>query len=165
MSSVALDSKLAHRGNLMFSFTYTRGQWTDGSGLPEQVDNEEFSAYIRRIGYSASRLCVGSEDGPSVELYESSDRSSFYANVVPMGSTCYEVFLPDFPSLMLFMKEFGPALSLLNTETQQQEILSLLEKLFRVYHGHAAYELCKECDPKGWEANLKRNEEWAKSKK
>ena len=82
-----------------------------------------------------------------------------------MGGTCYEVFHPDFPCLMLFMKEFGSAFSLLNVENQQQAIFSPLEKLFRVYQGHAAFELCKKCDPKGWEANLKRREEWEKNKK
>lgn len=148
----------------MFRFTYTRGQWADGIDLPAWADDEEFSAYLHRIGYSSCRLCVGDEHGSSLELYESSDGSSFYANVTPMGSACYEVFLPDFPSLMLFLKEFGPAFSLLNTESRQHEILSLLEKLFQAYHGHDAYELCKQCDPRGWEANLKRREARAQSK-
>jgi hypothetical protein len=148
----------------MYRFTYNRGQWTDSCDLPEWADNEEFSAYIRRIGYAISRLCVGAEHGSCIELYESSNDGSFYASVAPMGSTCYEVFLPDFPSLMLFLKEFGPAFSLLSSEGEQHEIFNLLEKLFRVYHGHAPYELCKQCDPQGWEANLRLRDARAKSK-
>lgn len=146
----------------MSRYTYSKGQWTDGNDLPQWSDNEEFSAYLERIGYSSPKLSVGSEHGSSIEIFESSDSSSFYASVSPMGTTCYEVFLPDFPSLMLFLKEFGPTFSALSSESNQSEILNLLEKLFRVYHGHAAYEICKQCDPRGWEDHLKRREENAK---
>lgn len=97
----------------MVRFTYLQGQWTDGNTLPEWPENEEFSDYLSRIGYSTSKLTIGSEDGPSIEIYEASDSNSFYANVCPSGGTCYEVFLPDFPSLMLFLKDFGTTFSAL----------------------------------------------------
>lgn len=148
----------------MFRFTYTRGEWTDGNELPEWSENEEFAAYLSRIGYSSSKLTAGSEHGSCIEVYESSDGSSFYSSVAPAGSTCYEVFLPDFPSLMLFLKEFGAVFSALSAEEEQREILSLLEKLFRVYHGHDAHAICNECDPAEWQANLKRREARAKVK-
>lgn len=146
----------------MSRYTYSKGQWADGNDLPQWFENEEFSEYLKRIGYLSPKLSAGSEHGPSIEIYESSDGSSFYASVSPIGTTCYEVFLPDFPSLMLFLKEFGSAFSALNSESNQSEILSLLEKLFRAYHGHAAYDICKLCDPHGWEDHLKRREENAK---
>lgn len=148
----------------MSRFTYLRGQWTDGHDLPEWAENEEFDAYLERIGYSSSKLCVGSEYGSSLDIYEAPDGSSFFVSAVPMGGACYEVFLPDFPSLMLFLKDFGSAFSMLSTEDSQREILSLLEKLFRVYHGHAAYEICKQCAPQEWEASVARREARAKVK-
>ena len=146
----------------MSRYTYSKGQWTDGNDLPQWADNEDFSAYLDRIGHSSSKLSVGSEHGSCIEIYESSSSSSFYASVAPLGSTCYEVFLPDFPSLMLFLKDFGPIFSALNIESDQSEIIKILEKLFRVYHGHEPYNLCRQCDPKGWEDNIKRREENAK---
>ena len=146
----------------MSRYTYTKGQWTDGNDLPEWADNEDFSEYLDRVGYSPAKLCVGSEHGSCIDIYESSDLGSFYASVAPLGGTCYEVFLPDFPSLMLFLKDFGPIFSALNIESDQSEILKLLEKLFRAYHGHEAYAICKQCDPTGWEANIKRREENSK---
>jgi hypothetical protein len=148
----------------MSRFTYSRGQWTDGHDLPVWGDDEEFTAYLERIGYSSSKLCVGSEHGSCLDIYESSDGGSFFVSAAPMGTTCYEVFLPDFPSLMLFLKEFGPAFSMLSTGDDHREVLALLEKLFRVYHGHAAYEICKQCDPQGWEASMRHREERAKAK-
>lgn len=143
----------------MFRYTYSKGQWTNGNDLPQWSDDEEFSAYLERIGYSSPKLTIGSEHGSSIEIFESSDSGSFYASVAPMDTTCYEVFLPDFPSLMLFLKEFGPAFSALSSERNQSDILSLLEKIFRVYHGHAAYEICKQCDPQEWENRIKIREE------
>ncbi len=142
----------------MYRFTYSRGQWSEGIDLPKWEDNEEFSTYLERIGYTSSKVNIGSEHGSLIEIYESSSQSSFYASVCPMGSTCYEVFISDFPSLMMFMREFGPAFSALNVDGQQQQILELLEKTFRVYHGHAAHELCAQCDPQGWEAAVKFRE-------
>lgn len=146
----------------MYRFTYTRGKWTDGIDLPEWKDNEEFSDYIERIEYQSSKLNIGSQHGPQIEVYESSTHNSFYASICPMGGTCYEVLISDFPSLMMFVKEYGPAFSTLNIEGSQQEILELLEKTFRVYHGHAAHEMCQECDPQGWEAAVKSREERSK---
>ncbi len=148
----------------MSRFTYSQGQWTDGNDLPEWSDNEEFSEYLARIGYSSSKLIVGSEHGSCIEIYEASDSKSFYASVAPSGSTCYEVFLPDFPSLMSFLKDFGQVFSAINSECDQREILSLLEKLFRAHHGHAAHEICRRCAPQEWEALIKQREARAKSK-
>jgi hypothetical protein len=98
----------------MSLYTYTKGEWTDGNDLPKWDDSEDFSAYLYRIGYSPSKLCVGSEHGSCIVLYESFDASSFYAIVAPLGGKCYEVFLPDFPSMMLLLKDFGPIFSALN---------------------------------------------------
>lgn len=139
----------------MFRFTYTRGEWTDGIKLLEKSENEAFEAYLQRIGHSSPKLTIGSEDGSSIEIYESSGSQSFYACITPSGGTCYEVFLPDFPSFMLFVKDFGPTFSALSLDGDQREILSLLEKLFRVYHGHSAHLVCTECDPQQWEASVK----------
>lgn len=140
----------------MSRYTYTRGNWADGCSLPDWRDDEDFEAYLRRIGHASAKLTVGSEHGSSIEVYESSESSSFFALVCPMGGACYEVFLPDFPSFMLFLKEYGPAFSSVSIEGNQKETLALLEKFFRVSHGHAAHEICKQCDPQGWEEALQR---------
>lgn len=149
----------------MFRYTYTRGNWSNGIELPEWFDDEQYPAYLERIGYSSSKLSIGSEHGSSIEIYESSDCSSFYSSVSPSGGACYEVFLPDFPSLMLFLKDFAPAFAALSLDGDQREVLSLLEKFFRVYHGHAAHEVCRECDPLQWEANVKFKEARAKARR
>lgn len=134
----------------MSRFTFRRGQWEDGSALPEWQNDEEFDAYLRRIGYTSSKISIGSEYSAELEIYESSDGSSFYANVSPSGGSCYEVFLPDFPSLMIFLKDLAPAFSGIAMNNLQQELSALHEKFFQLYHGHSALNICEKCDPEGW---------------
>ena len=148
----------------MSRYTYTRGEWKDGNDHPEWADSEDFRSYMTRIGYRTLGLTIGSEHGSSIEVFEAADGKSFYANITPCGSNCYEVFIPDFPSLMLFMKEFGPIFAAISIESDQREMLNSLEKLFRVYHGHAAHNICRECAPEEWEARVKQREARTKAK-
>ena len=138
----------------MTRFTFNRGNWEDGNNLPAWGENEEFEDYLKRIGYSGSKLSIGDEDSSEIEIFESTDGKTFYSNISPSGSTCFEVFLPDFPSLMMFIKDHGSAFSTHATNGLQQEILSVLEKFFQIEHGHPAHNICEVCDPKGWERNV-----------
>jgi hypothetical protein len=134
----------------MTRFTFDRGLWGDGNSLPDWQDTEDFDVYLRRIGYSSSKAHFGHEHGSQIEIYESSDSKSFYASVCPSGGTCFEVFLPNFPSLMMFIRDHGPAFAAESSNISQQEILSLLEKLFQLQHGHPAHRICEKCDPVAW---------------
>src|SRR5471032_3162544 len=116
-------------------FTFNRGSWEDGSPLPDWQDDENSEDYIHRIGYSSGRTLFGHQDGGHVEIYESSTNSSFYASICPAGGTCYEVFLPDFPSFMMFVRDYAAAFATEATNVSQQQMLELLEKMFRVQHG------------------------------
>lgn len=133
-------------------FTFNRGSWEDGSSLPEWQDSEDSDSYLERIGYSTPRNLFGNPDGCHLEIYESSTNTSFYASVCPSGGTCYEVFLPDFPSFMMFVRDYATAFATEAINVSQQQILELLEKMFQVQHGHSAYAICQQCDPEGWKA-------------
>lgn len=133
----------------MREFTYSRGQWTDGMSLSPWQSNEEFKGYLARIGYNNHPLSIGSENGPQIEVYPSDDESSFLAVVSPLGNGTFDVHLPDLPSLMMFMKDFGPSFSAIHAADEQAEISELLRKLFRAYHGHDSYNACQKCDPEG----------------
>jgi hypothetical protein len=139
-------------GGNMYRFTFNRGTWENSNSLPEWGDNEDFHAYLERIGYVSRSGFYGDEHGGNIEIYESSDADSFYASVCPSGGTVYEVFLPDFPSLMMFIRDHATVFSAESANSSQQEILKLLEKLFLLQHGHAATSICAQCDPAGWEA-------------
>jgi hypothetical protein len=96
--------------------------------------------------------------------YESSDGNTFYASVCPSGSAVFEVFLPDFPSMMMFIKDHAPAFSAESSNFTTQEILKILEKLFLLQYGHSVHSICAQCDPKGWEENIRRREERLKAR-
>lgn len=143
----------------MSKFTYRRGTWEDGHTLPEQRDDEEFDAYRIRIGYAVSPTRFGHIDANQFELYAHDD-GSFFSDVSFTHSHCFEVFLPDFPSAMLFIRDHAALFSLDEASIIQREMLTLLEKLFQAQHGHPSHEICAKCDPEGWEKiqNFRRAE-------
>jgi hypothetical protein len=145
-------------------FTYKRGHWEDGSELPDWQDDEEFEDYLQRIGYGTVKTLFGNEHGSQIEIYESSSGSSFYASVSPSGGSVYEVFLPDFPSYMMFVRDHAAAFSAESANSHQQETYQLLETFFQIQHGHSAHSICPECDPAGWERNAKASEERRKKR-
>ena len=134
----------------MHRFTYSMGTWTQGNSAPDWNEDEEFEDYLRRIGYSPVKNRIGHEFGSVIDIFTSSDENKFIASVSPDGSNVYEVFIQDFPSLMLFLKDFGSVFSLLAIEAHQSETRDMMEKLFNVYHGHAAHDICKQCAPSEW---------------
>lgn len=138
-------------------FTFNRGAWEDGSPLPDWEGDEEFDDYLSRIGFSPFKSFFGLENGNSIEIFGSLDGNSFFANVCPLSSSIYDVFLPDFPSLMMFLRDYSGAFNATASDFALQEIRSMVEKLFRAQHGHAPEISCSECDPAGWRAQLDRD--------
>lgn len=137
----------------MNRFTYSRGQWVDGMPLPEPHDNEEWEAYLKRIGLSRSpTLSIGDEVITDIDIFVVDEEAgSYLASVTPTGYRCYDVFLPDFPSLMLFIKEYAPAFSAICIQQELATLRRMGRKLFRMYHGHDAGFACQDCDPMEWE--------------
>jgi hypothetical protein len=140
----------------MSGFTYTRGNWSDGMPLSEWQDNENGDDYRRRIGYPTPTATFGHQHAGQIEIFESATDLSFYAHVTPNGSQVFEVFLPDFPSMMMFIRDHATAFAAESANTTQQQTFDLLEKLFRVQHGHSSHAICSKCDPDAWEERQSR---------
>lgn len=134
----------------MSKFTYRRGRWEDGHSLPEQGEDEEFDAYRARTGYTSSPTRFGHVDSNQFELY-GHNNGTFLADVTFTHSHCFEVFLPDFPSAMLFIRDHAAGFALDEANITHRDVFNLLEKLFQAQHGHASHEICSKCDPEGWE--------------
>ena len=95
-------------------FAFNRGSWEDTNPLPDWQDDEEFKDYLTRIGFSTTANSFGHQYGKQIQIYESAtDNGSFYASVCPFDGVVYEVFLPDFPSMMMFLKDHAAAFSYL----------------------------------------------------
>jgi hypothetical protein len=148
-----LDGFLKHKEYTM-KYSFNRGTWIDNAPLPDQQDNEEFEDYLRRLGFSVAAASFGNEYGSQVEIYESIKGDSYYVTVSPTGDACREIYLPDFPSFMMFVRDYVSAFSAESSNAHLQETLKLLEKMFQVQHGHPAHEICSQCDPVGWKRNV-----------
>lgn len=136
----------------MTGYTYTRGVWTDGIDLPPFGDDEQTADYLERIGFHPAPHRFGSEALAQIDLYEGAygGRSDFYAVVTPVGNHGYDVHVSDFPSVMQFIKDFGPAFAAHELQMQVAELNARFAKYFRAEHGHDADTSCKVCDPVGW---------------
>lgn len=143
----------------MSGYTYNRGNWSDGIPLSEWHEDEDSGEYQKRIGYSTPTATFGHQDAGQIEIFESLSDLSYYAHVTPNGSRVFEVFLPDFPSMMMFIRDYATAFATESSNTTQQQTLDLLEKLFRLQHGHSSHAICPKCDPDAWEDRQRRQRE------
>lgn len=126
-------------------YTFNRGTWEDTSPLTEQTDDESYDDYLKRNGFSASKTIIGVEHGTWIELYEGRN-ATFLANVTPTGSSVFDVYLPDFPSMMMFLKDYGAAFAAHAASEYQLAALALSRRLFKATHGHSPDTHCSKCD-------------------
>lgn len=137
-------------------YTFKRGEWSSGCSLQDWVDSEGFDDYLRRINFKTSPIDFGGEGLSQIQIYESNDRAVFLAHVCLQNDNVYEVFLPDFPSMMMFVRDHAAAFSVETANTYQHEMLQIVQKLFHAIHGHDAFNICKECDPHEWQRRLNK---------
>lgn len=112
--------------------------------------NEKQSDYLTRIGCSANGISYGTRYGGRLDIFEALAGDCFVALINPTGGASFEVFIPDFPSYMLFVKDYVTAYAAGGAESTQRDIMEALGKLFRAEHGHDTDEVCLRCDPAGW---------------
>ncbi|MGE8448713.1 MAG: hypothetical protein ACN6O1_21070 [Comamonas sp.] len=109
-------------------FTFNRGQWIDGNNLLEWQEYEDLDVHLQRNGYSTVATKFGHNSDEQIEIYESDKNKSFYASVSPTGNSVFEVYLPDFPSLMMFIKDYVTPFSVASSSDYLNEILSKQQK-------------------------------------
>lgn len=148
----------------MVEFTYKRGEWIEGSPLTEMAEDEDWYDWLSRQGFNRnSSMAFGESDSPSLAIYKRTSGDSYLAEICLTSGETSSVFIPDFPSMMMFIRDFSPALSLAEFDCKLEKIGSAISKLFRVYHGHDAASCCQECDPLEWkwlqEEKWKREEQ------
>lgn len=134
-------------------YTYKRGEWSSGSVLLEWADGEGFEDYLRRIKFKTTPMKFGGEEFSQIQIYESEEKPIFMAEVTLIGNV-YNVYLPDFPSMMMFVRDHAAAFSAESVNEQQKEIFELMRKFFEATHGHDSFNICKECDPSEWQRRI-----------
>ena len=149
----------------MSDYTYNRGEWLDGTELPQWIDNESLDDYLKRTGYSE---CFKFRENCMAEdmavIYKKNDAMAWFADICMDCDISFFVFLPDFPSMMMFTKDYAPAINLIANSYEQNDIKKMLEKLFYAYHGHYAEENCYQCNPRYMEEMSRWRQERAAKK-
>lgn len=138
------------------SWTYTRGEWTEiptpWNEYPQlkNIEDMRLAAGYKHWGD------LGDEEKSSVYMHvfiattESvvTVRWKYYVEFSLLAESYFEeVWIADLPSLLQFLREFGP---IFQTEVQGIFVSFLkatLTKVFQVWHGHDAEEPCSRCDP------------------
>jgi hypothetical protein len=138
----------------MKAWKYSRGEWTEIESPLVWLDGEEMGTALERAGYyrSASASYGYTDIGYGIEVYTKEERGPPYLLTVAVdGETYEEVWIEDFPSLLEFLRDFAPQFVQSGLEFRIGEMEKLMEKAFQAWHGHAAYSVCKQCDPLEWD--------------
>ena len=152
----------------MNQFTYKMGEWSPGidwSGLKdnaEEYKDEDWENYLKLMGFKKNEV-IGEDYGSCIQIYLHESTNQFLAEIDFSGYG-YEVLIADFPSLMMFLRDFSSILSNLQISYLQTEIMEILNKIFQIYHGHEPHGICEKCSPEEWKKfvearRLRRNKE------
>lgn len=140
-----------------YTYTYARGVWSDGCPFAPMEDEDNFDNYMERIGYRPYGYTFGHEDAANFDVYESTRDGSFLALVAPFNGKVFDVYMPDFPSLMMFLRDFGSAFATDAIAIAKRESLTIMERQFQLQHGHSTTTVCPKCDPEEWEKRVEAN--------
>lgn len=144
---------------------YARGEWTKLPFSPwEDLKETNYEEMLRAVGYEAWGN-VGEEDScPStaIQVYRAEKSTPTtekwtYFVCLSMGPSVFEeVWVKDLPSLLQFLREFGPVFQTQSREEVVSFLKETLTKAFRVWHGHDATFACQDCDPLRYREEQKR---------
>lgn len=145
----------------MIDFTFENGIWKKGSSLSEDgCDDLDFDDYISKLGYDSFNYTkFGDEFSPKAIIRKHKDNDSSLAEVAIFFEEYKLVYIPDFPSLMMFVRDFCSSFSLSYLQQTQEELNSSVNKIFRAYHGHDSNDICRECDPVEFDRRIRESKD------
>lgn len=136
-------------------YTYQKGQWIENTTFPELKEDENFDEYLKRVGFPIQTINFGCGDDEDFGFYVyervEDNKDDFFIMIYPLASKAYLVFIPDFISLMMFLREYTQVFTLQNLLEKLEEMHKTITKIFRVYHGHDPDSCCRQCDPVAFE--------------
>ena len=146
---------------------YKRGTWEETEDPLVWEEGDAWETVLDRAGYEKQAEAGFSGIGSSswdIEVYKKKDDSSYLASVCYNSSDIETIVLPDYPSLLMFLREFAPFLTLESILFELDELRTMGDKAFQAWHGHDYAMMCHFCDPVGWERDKQRKREQAEKK-
>lgn len=140
-------------------YTYRLGILEEGADLPEWQNDEEFDSWLTRCGFYNFGDLIGDGESTHMEIYSSCHerQERWLIEISPNSSRSSLILIPDFPSYLMFMKDYAPIFGAFATSETITELMRLMKKLFQAWHGHDSFDICPECDPSGWEQRQERH--------
>jgi hypothetical protein len=131
--------------------------WTQTAPAPAWSEGEGADEYMARLGYAPHSRARNSDLIEFVGAWmlytpTSPEAPHAYVLLVDGAQGCLEVvFLPALPDLLAYMAIYGE-LGQANWDRDDRDAMhTLLNKLFRAWHGHDATAFCRTCDPDQYE--------------
>jgi hypothetical protein len=147
-------------GKDMRFLKYTRGEFSEDDTLPECDDIEDWSDYPTTAGFDSFGTRLGDEDGGSFKIHASKKGRSYLVDFSLTGNEWEFIHIPDFISMMMFLRDFGPIIELSALREDINQMKTLTERTFRKYHEHEVSVVCKECDP----LEFRDREKWVRER-
>jgi hypothetical protein len=134
----------------MIAHTYKMGVWGERE-IPDREGDYADAAYLDFLGYDkSSDIEIGDSDvalGFSIFHNKADDEKVLVFFNTP--NRWEIIFIDDFPSMMQFLREYGPLCTCTNLDFYLQELEKIAEKTFMALHGHDSSGSCWDCDPDG----------------
>jgi hypothetical protein len=151
---------------MQYDWTYSS---TDGwQPLPEDPLHTPVGAHLHedllaQAGYSRVATHVGDYYGVGAfDIYTAESDTAptpYVVSVDTPGEDCCTVYIHDVPSLLEFMRLYGPTAHGELVAHVLTELRDAVQKVFRLTHGHGASDACPRCDPVGYEGIRRFKEE------
>jgi hypothetical protein len=136
---------------------YHRGEWTT---IEEELFQEDVYDSLEKMGYgSRTTLGVDQAYGLSAEVWEAkavNAKWQFFMFVQVTTDNMAPVFVTDFPSMMMLLKELQPIVSHGLLQDFQSVLSMIIDKAFHAWHGHGWEEACMDCDPVEIKGRMRR---------
>ena len=133
-------------------------EWTVDGGWKALSDGHVYAhldvddTALEAQGYYCGASAGGDEVPGSLAVWVSRDGQLPYVCFMDLpGSYILSVFIPDDVSMIEFWRRYAQGPDIDRLAYTVDALQELMEKLFRVYHGHDPLSPCRECDPYGFD--------------
>ena len=133
----------------MIAWKYHFGEWTEIEDPLLWNEGEEWGTTLQRAGYrDYPQFTLGGQFSSIIaQLYLKKDDEPPYLITFGISDTVENVYIDSLPSLMYWLREYGPFYSLIQIAETQDDLLTLFGRAFRAWHGHDYNDVCLRCAP------------------
>lgn len=133
----------------MNAWNFSKGNWIEIPYPFEWKEGQEFREALEQGRfYNFPSETFGHEYGSKAEVYHKPDAEfPVIIEVTLFSEWSHTVIIDDFPSLMMFIRDYGQSFSIISLDSRSDEQLTAVRRAFYAWHNHEADTACQSCDP------------------